>query len=84
MTGDELREARTARNLSTQLVADLVGVHRNTVVRWEKTGNIPGPAHQSLLWILNESTPVPTTRPPKRSRKIAARLNAQNDKAAER
>jgi len=83
MTGAALRKARKSRNLSTQMVADLIGVHRNTVIRWEKGAVlIPGPAHASLRWILNASAPIPSEKPPKRSRKRAPRLNVQNGKGA--
>lgn len=35
MTGDALQRAREAARLSRAQLADLVGVHRTTVFRWE-------------------------------------------------
>ena len=59
MNATELRAARKLRGMTVQFLADLLGVHRNSVVRWEKGAKIPGPALFSLRWILAiESEPL--------------------------
>lgn len=52
MNAADLRIARKRKNMSVQMLADLLGVHRNTVLRWESGSIIPGPAQLSLRWIL--------------------------------
>jgi DNA-binding transcriptional regulator YiaG len=76
VTGNDIRKARKTRDWTVQMVADLLNVHRNTVIRWEAGGAIPGPAQLSLRWILNESEPQPQPRPrlrrPKSQRETVA------------
>jgi len=70
MNASELRAARKSKSMSVQMVADLIGVHRNSVVRWEKGAVIPGPAQLSLRWIL-----APDAEPP--ALRLAPRRKAQ-------
>ena len=51
--GDTLRAERKARKMTTAALAKLLGVHRNTVIRWEGGDPIPGPALLSLRWIFS-------------------------------
>lgn len=53
MNSAQLRLARKTKGMSVQMLADLLGVHRNTVVRWESGAAIPGPAQLSLRWLLS-------------------------------
>ena len=73
MNATELRAARKLRGMSAQMLADLCGVHRNSVVRWEKGAVIPGPAQLSLRWIL-----APDAEPP--ALRLAPRRKAQTQK----
>ena len=36
MTGEKLRSERLLRGLTQKQVADALGVHKNTVARWER------------------------------------------------
>ena len=40
-TGEKIREARKKRGLTQQQLADELGVHRVTVVRWESGAREP-------------------------------------------
>lgn len=62
MNGADLRAARKARGLSTQTVARHLGVHRNTVIRWEAGAVIPGPAQFSLGVIFANPALMPSPR----------------------
>lgn len=44
-----LRRHRRARAMSTRALADRVGVHPNSLLRWERLERLPGPQHLHLL-----------------------------------
>ena len=53
LDGPGLRKLREKAGISAQALADLLGVHRTTVCRWE-SGEIaiPKPAQISSAWLL--------------------------------
>lgn len=55
---DRLRRARRSGRISQQRLADVVGVSRHTVIRWEKGEGEPEIA---ALWIIAEALNVSTS-----------------------
>lgn len=54
MTGKEIKEKRKAKGWTQRELADLVGVTRETVTRWETEKMKPHPAAIRLLRMLLE------------------------------
>jgi DNA-binding transcriptional regulator YiaG len=48
MTGDEIRRLRERLGLSQEQLAKKLGVHRNTVIKWEVKGNFTIESEQAL------------------------------------
>ena len=65
MTGQELRRRREALGLSQAQLAALVGVHANTVARWERGEvRIPHPGMLDLALEALERRQADAARPP--------------------
>ena len=57
MTGRALKKLRTQYGLTQTVLAEQVGVHWNTVAKWEQgVRNIPEPMAKLISFILNAST----------------------------
>jgi DNA-binding transcriptional regulator YiaG len=56
MSGDELKALRTQHGLTQPALAELVGVHWNTVARWEQGArSIPEPIARLVVIVLKAS-----------------------------
>lgn len=53
LTGEQLKRMRERAGMTQQALADLLGVHRQTVTRWENgAAEIPTLAAISARWLL--------------------------------
>jgi transcriptional regulator with XRE-family HTH domain len=58
ITGTQLAEWRSARNLSLRAVAEMLGVTSpSTINAWENGQDIPGPAQLLLGWLILGKVP---------------------------
>ncbi len=74
MTGDQLRAARIARNLTQRELATTLGISTNTLARWER-GELPirTPAMVAAVLVRIRVRPAPDpTAPPRRRVRHAA------------
>ena len=57
MTGDALKILRTKHRLTQTALSELLGVHWNTVAKWEQgVRNIPGPMIKLVSLVLKASS----------------------------